>query len=100
MLDFLCRFLILYYIIIECITNGFKSYHSRLNRSFYSSYPNNFNFVDKLLKVQSEKRKITKYKKKKCSIKNFMEQMTKYTNNIITRFKFVRSILFKFLTRT
>lgn len=86
-------------------TNSCESYHSRLNRRFYSPHPNIFNFIDELLEVQSEtqiKLRSTNQKKKSTLDKeqNLREQMTKYANNYITRFEFIKSVSMKFLPST
>ncbi|KAE9542890.1 hypothetical protein AGLY_002801, partial [Aphis glycines] len=83
-------------------TNSCESYHSRLNRRFYSPHPNIFNFIDELLEVQSETQiKLrSKNQKKKTTLdkeQNLRKQMTKYTSNVITRFEFIKSISMKFL---
>jgi len=82
------------------IPNSWESYHSPLNWGFYSINPNILNFIDELLKVQSETHKISRHKTKVDKEQHLREQMTKYNINTITRFEDVKSLSFKFLPRT
>lgn len=86
--------------------NACESFHSKLNESFYSPYPNIFTFIDVLLNFQIDRRYIRQrscsmekwiYIRKILQIKQFLEnQIKKLQAKELTTFDFVKNVSHRF----
>jgi hypothetical protein len=86
-------------------TNSCEAFYKKFNGKFYSNHLNIYKFIDVLKNVQkdtyikirsSNQRK--KIRREICEKQEFLrKQMIKYDVNEITRFDYIKTVLFKFL---
>jgi hypothetical protein len=84
-------------------TNICKALHSKLNYLFIASHPNIYNLMDILKNIESEtyiKIQSNGQRKSRHIIKKenyIQEKMIEYKNKLLTTFKYVKAVSFKFL---
>jgi len=85
-------------------TNSCEAFHSKLNAMFYNAYPNIFQFINTLKRLQTDiyikQRNSTHLKNRTTSIINkeqFLKQaMADFQSKKISRFEFIKTLSFTF----